>query len=76
MKKNNTIIIAEAGVNHNGNMNIGKKLIDVAANSGANFVKFQSFLVDDLILQKTKTASYQKKKYKEKYLTISNVKKV
>lgn len=75
MKKNNTIIIAEAGVNHNGNINIGKKLIDVAANSGANFVKFQSFLVDDLILKKTKTASYQKKNLKKNVSQYQMLKK-
>ena len=39
--KNKTIIIAEAGVNHNGNIKLAIKLIDVAAKSGADFVKFQ-----------------------------------
>ncbi len=41
MKK--VIIIAEAGVNHNGDINQAKKLIDVAADAGADYVKFQSF---------------------------------
>lgn len=41
MKK--VIIIAEAGVNHNGDINIAKQLIDVAAISGADYVKFQTF---------------------------------
>ena len=37
------IIIAEAGVNHNGDINIAKKLIDVAAFAGADYIKFQNF---------------------------------
>ena len=41
MKK--TIIIAEAGVNHNGSIKLAKKLIDVAVDSGADYVKFQTF---------------------------------
>ena len=38
-----TMIIAEAGVNHNGNLNLAKKLIDAAASSGADVVKFQNY---------------------------------
>ena len=38
-----TIIIAEAGVNHNGRMDLAKKLVDVASSAGADFVKFQAF---------------------------------
>lgn len=41
-----TLIIAEAGVNHNGDMNIAKKLIEVAAEAKADYVKFQTFNVD------------------------------
>ena len=37
-----TIIIAEAGVNHNGDMNLAKKLIEEAKNAGADYVKFQT----------------------------------
>jgi len=64
LKKNKTIIIAEAGVNHNGNINLAKKLIDVASKAGADYVKFQTFDVDHLILKKTKTAVYQKRNLK------------
>jgi N,N'-diacetyllegionaminate synthase len=46
LKKNKTIVIAEAGVNHNGNINLAKKLIDVASKAGADYVKFQTFDVD------------------------------
>lgn len=65
LKKNKTIIIAEAGVNHNGKINLAKKLIDVASKAGADYVKFQTFNVDDLILKKTKTALYQKRNLKD-----------
>ena len=61
LKKNKTIIIAEAGINHNGDINLAKKLIDVASKAGADYVKFQTFNVDQLILKNTKTASYQKR---------------
>jgi N-acetylneuraminate synthase len=54
-----TIIIAEAGVNHNGDINTAKKLIDVAANTGVDFVKFQTFKADKLASKTAKKASYQ-----------------
>ena len=41
--KNNVYVIAEAGVNHNGNLNIAKKLILAAKGSGADAIKFQNF---------------------------------
>jgi len=53
-------IIAEAGVNHNGSINIAKELIDVAVESGANAVKFQTFKAENLIAQNTQKADYQK----------------
>lgn len=56
-----TIVIAEAGVNHNGNINIAKQLIDVAAKAGANYVKFQTFTAEKLVSSKAKKADYQKK---------------
>ena len=39
-----TLIIAEAGVNHNGDINLAKQLIDVAAEAGADLVKFQTLI--------------------------------
>ncbi len=57
---NKTIIIAEAGVNHNGKIAIAKKLIDTASKAGADYVKFQTFDVNELILKNTKTAVYQR----------------
>lgn len=44
-----TLIIAEAGVNHNGNISLAKRLIDVAAEAGADLVKFQTFNADRLV---------------------------
>ena len=40
---NKTLIIAEAGVNYNGDLELAKSLVDAAANAGADLVKFQSF---------------------------------
>ena len=56
-----TFIIAEAGVNHGGDMTIAKKLIDLAADSGADAVKFQHFKAEHLILDNVKKAPYQLK---------------
>ena len=55
-----TLIIAEAGVNHNGSIKIAKKLIDVAADVGADFVKFQTFKADSLVTKTADKAGYQK----------------
>lgn len=59
MKK--AIVIAEAGVNHNGDMSTAEQLIDVAAAAGADYVKFQSFKADKLVSPNAKKASYQEK---------------
>jgi N,N'-diacetyllegionaminate synthase len=58
MKK--TLIIAEAGVNHNGNMKFAKQLIDVAAKAGVDYVKFQTFKAHKLVNKSAKKANYQK----------------
>lgn len=60
-KMNKTIIIAEAGVNHNGSMELAKRLVDVAADAGADYVKFQTFKSEGLVSTKAKLADYQKK---------------
>ena len=61
-KKNKTLIIAEAGVNHNGKLSLAKKLIKIAKNSGADVVKFQTFIPSNLVTNKAKLAKYQKTK--------------
>jgi N-acetylneuraminate synthase len=53
-------IIAEAGVNHNGKMDLAIKMIDVAAECGASAVKFQAFRTEELILKSVEKAPYQK----------------
>jgi N,N'-diacetyllegionaminate synthase len=54
-------IIAEAGVNHNGSVQIAKRLIDVAVQAGADAVKFQTFRTENLVSKNAKKANYQKK---------------
>ena len=53
-------IIAEAGVNHNGDVDLAKKLIDVAADAGADAVKFQTFKAGNMVSKDTPKAEYQK----------------
>ena len=52
-------IIAEAGVNHNGDIKLAHKLIDAAAEAGADAVKFQSFVAEDLVTPEAQKARYQ-----------------
>ena len=54
-----TLVIAEAGVNHNGDLELAKQLIDVAAEAGADWVKFQTFSADRLVTTEAKKAHYQ-----------------
>lgn len=57
MKK--VLIIAEAGVNHNGNIELAKKMIDAACEANADIVKFQTFKADKLVSRNAKMAEYQ-----------------
>jgi N,N'-diacetyllegionaminate synthase len=56
---NKVIIIAEAGVNHNGDIQIAKRLIDAAVEAGVDYVKFQTFKADNLVSKSAKKATYQ-----------------
>ena len=58
MKK--TIIIAEAGVNHNGKFKNALKMVDIAAKANANYIKFQTFVPENLSQKKMYLANYQK----------------
>jgi len=60
LKSSKVFIIAEAGVNHNGSIEIAKKLIDVAAEAGADAVKFQTFKAEKLVSKNAQKAAYQK----------------
>ncbi|MCG3701779.1 N-acetylneuraminate synthase [Aliarcobacter butzleri] len=57
---NKVFIIAEAGVNHNGSIELAKKLIDVASESGVDAVKFQTFKAENLVSKNAQKAEYQK----------------
>ena len=59
MNQNKTIIIAEAGVNHNGDLNLAKQLIDAADLAGADYVKFQTFISEECITKDLRKADYQ-----------------
>lgn len=61
MDKNKTLIIAEAGVNHNGSFENAIKLIDIAKNAGADIVKFQTFKTENIVTKDAPTANYQNK---------------
>ena len=56
-----TIIIAEAGVNHNGNFELAKQLVEAAAKAGADYVKFQTFKASNIVSKSAKKADYQNK---------------
>lgn len=55
------VIIAEAGVNHNGNIEIAMRMIDAAKEAGADYIKFQTFIPKELVAKNAKKAEYQKK---------------
>jgi N,N'-diacetyllegionaminate synthase len=57
---NKVFIIAEAGVNHNGSLELAKKLVDAAADAGADAVKFQTFKANNLVSKSAHKAEYQK----------------
>ena len=59
-EKSRTFIIAEAGVNHNGDMELAKKMIDGAVDAGVDAIKFQTFKTNKLILKNVRKAPYQK----------------
>lgn len=56
-----TIIIAEAGVNHNGSLEMAKQLVDAAAEAGVDYVKFQTFKAEKLVTGSARQAEYQKR---------------
>ncbi len=58
-KRQKVFVIAEAGVNHNGDIKIAKQLIDTASEAGADAVKFQTFQADSLVCRTAKKANYQ-----------------
>lgn len=61
MKYKKTIVIAEAGINHNGSLDIAKNMVEVASNAGADYIKFQTFNPEALVTETAQLASYQQK---------------
>ena len=63
--KNSTFIIAEIGVNHNGSVELARKMIKSASECGVDAVKFQTFVSEELVIKDAKTADYQEKNTNE-----------
>jgi len=74
MKK--TIVIAEAGVNHNGDINVAKKMVDVAVIAGVDYIKFQTFKAEKLASASAKKADYQKTRPEDNESQIDMIKKL
>lgn len=73
---NKTIIIAEAGVNYNGDIKLAKRMIKVAAQAGADFIKFQTFNADHMVIKKSNKAEYQKRNSNQKESQYEMLKKL
>lgn len=73
---NHTYIIAEAGVNHNGDINLAYKLIDAARECGVDCVKFQTFKTENLVTRTAKKADYQVENTKNNDSQFSMLKKL
>lgn len=74
MKK--VIIIAEAGVNHNGSLETAKKMVDVAKEAGVDYIKFQTFVSEKLVSVNAKMAEYQEQNTGKKESQLSMLKKL
>ena len=70
------LIIAEAGVNHNGSFSLAKKLVDAAKNCGADVVKFQTFKSNNLVTPYTKKALYQNSNVKDNESQLDMLRKL
>ena len=61
MNNKHVIIIAEAGVNHNGSLELAKQLVDKATEAGADYIKFQTFKAEKLVTKSAQQAEYQQR---------------
>lgn len=71
-----TIIIAEAGVNHNGDIKLAKRLVDEAKLAGADIIKFQTFISDKVVSKNAEKAEYQKNNLKKEENQLEMVRKL
>lgn len=71
-----TLIIAEAGVNHNGNFELAKRLVDQAKFAGVDIVKFQTFISNNVVSKYAEKADYQKKNHNKEESQLEMVKKL
>lgn len=69
-------IIAEAGVNHNGNVELAKKMVEAAKESGADYIKFQTFIPENLVTTSATMADYQIKNSKETETQLEMLRKL
>ena len=67
------IVIAEAGVNHNGSLKLALEMIDKAKDAGADFIKFQTFSANALVTKDAKQAKYQLKNSKKSESQLSMI---
>ena len=74
-EKNPCFIIAEAGVNHNGDISLAKKLVDVAVDAGSDAVKFQTFKSEGVVTKQADTADYARKNIGKNIKQIDLIKK-
>ena len=76
LKERKTLVIAEAGVNHNGSLDMAQELIEAAADVGANIVKFQTFTADAIVSKEAEKAEYQKETTSTKESQYEMIKKL